>query len=395
MKNSVMKRIGSSFVRSLVLFIAFGLLALVSRLIFNDNLFDDEMLSEKNVSIFHTVFLFLIFESTVWAFNRYAAYTKQTFLDKYARGQNNGKVKSIFTSFEFYTELICIFVFSLIAPFSFTYGCVGTAFFGETYDKAKVLVIVIPVLTVLEILAHWSVRNAWISDSMQRKSSKGKSDFAKTIKNILVVALVYCAASLVLPWLLPFFVTIANLGPGAIVFLYIAVALIIAALLVLLSFYIRAVKKRKKFVSKLVKYCKDNSVVLSDIRKPYLSVFIQQQGIDFSLKKDKTVCECKLVAGVFPNSPIVFTDKGEGLCQNTLRIFKFDILHLNNRIDYRIDSTSEDSKKVIIVIPVPKDIYVSTDGSSPRVADTGEIMGDYTLYTATGFLNALDRGQLN
>lgn len=394
MKNIFMKRIGSSFIRSLVLFIVFGLIALVTRFIFNSNLFDEEMLSARAVNIFHSVFLFLIFESTVWAFNRYVTYSKSTFLDKYAKGQKYGNIKSIFLSVEFYTEIICMFIFSLIAPFSFTYDCIGISFFGESYEKAKVFVIVIPAIIVLEMIAHLSVRNAWISDTMQSKSSKEKNDFAKTIKCIVTTACVYCGAALVIPWGLPLFVTIANLGSGAIVFLYIAIVLIIITLIVLLSFYIRAIGKRREFISKLEKYCKEHSIVLTDIQRPYLSVFFQQRGIDFKLKKDTTVYECKFVAGVFPNSPIVFSDEGEGICQNTLRVFKINILHLSNRIDYRMANGSEGGQKIIIVLPVPKDIYVSVDGSSPRVADTGEVMGDYTLYTATGFLNALDRGQL-
>lgn len=215
MKSSLIKRIGTSIIRSLVLFIVFGLIALVARFIFNGNLFEKEMLSARTVNIFHSVFLFLIFESTVWAFNRYATYTKGIFLDKYAQGQRYGKIKSVFLSAEFYTEMICVLIFSLIAPFSLTYECVGISFFGETYDKAKVLAFVIPVLIAMEILAHWSVRNAWISDTLQRESAKEKSDFAKSIKNIIITACVYCSAALVIPWGLPFFVTIANLGLGA------------------------------------------------------------------------------------------------------------------------------------------------------------------------------------
>ena len=394
MKNSLIKRIGTSIIRSLVLFIVFGLIALVARFIFNENLFEKEMLSARTVNIFHSVFLFLIFESTVWAFNRYAAYSKGTFLEKYAQ-ERYGKIKSVFLSAEFYTEMICVLIFSLIAPFSLTYKCVGLSFFGETFSKAKVLAVVIPVLIAMEILAHWSVRNAWISDTLQRKSAKEKSDLAKSIKNIIITACVYCSAALVIPWGLPFFVTIANFGWGAIVYLYVAIALVIVASLVLLSFYIRAIKKRKDFVSKLVKCCKDHSISLTDIQRPYLSVFFQQPGVDFSLKQGDTVIKCKLVAGVFPNSPILFTDRGEGLCQKTLRIFRVDILHLNTLIEYRMESGSEHSKKIVIVLPVPQNIYVSVDGSAPRVADTGEVMGEYTLYTATGFLNALDRGQLN
>ena len=104
--------------------------------------------------------------------------------------------------------------------------------------------------------------------------------------------------------------------------------------------------------------------------------------------------DCKFVAGVFPNSPIIFSDKGEGLRQSTLKLFKVDVLHLNTRIDYRFENSSENSKKIIIAIPVPKKIYVSVKGGLPRPADTGENMGEYKLYTATGFLNSLERGNL-
>lgn len=393
MKIHLMKNLGSSFVKSLVLFMVFGLIAFVSRFIFNGNLFDEEMLSARSVNIFHSVFLFLIFESTVWAFNRHATYLKSTFLDKYAKGQKYGKIKSVFLSVEFYTEIICILVFSLIVPFSVTYDCVGISFFGESYEKLKVFAIVIPVIIVLEIIAHLSVRNAWISDTMQSKSSKDKNTLVKTIKCIVINACIYCGAALIIPWVLPMFVTIANLGSGAIVFLYIAIVLMAITLIVLLSFYVRAIGKRRKFISKLEKHCKEHSIVLTDIRRPYISVFFQQSGIDFKLKIDTTIYKCKFVAGVFPNSPIVFTDKGEGICQNTLRIFKINIFQLNNRIDYHMANDSEGSQKIIIVLPVPKNIYVSVDGSTPRIADTGEVMDDYTLYTATGFLNALDRGQ--
>lgn len=106
------------------------------------------------------------------------------------------------------------------------------------------------------------------------------------------------------------------------------------------------------------------------------------------------IFDCKLVAGVFPNSPIIFSDAGEGIRQSVLRLFNIDVLQFNTRIDYRFRNSSEGSKKIVIAIPVPKNIYVSVQGSSPRLADTGEAMGEYTLYTATGFLNSLERGHL-
>ncbi len=59
-----------------------------------------------------------------------------------------------------------------------------------------------------------------------------------------------------------------------------------------------------------------------------------------------------------------------------------------------MESRPEGNRKIIIALPVPQNIYVSVNGSTPRSADTGENVGEYTLYNASGFLNALERGIL-
>ncbi len=390
-----MKKAGIAALRTVFLFLTFGLIATVSRLIFKGNLFDEEMLSPQAIGIWNSLFLLFIFESTVFAFNRHAGDSQRMFLEKYAKGQRFGKLKSIFLSVDFYIEFLCIALLSLILPLSFVYDCVGVALFQADYGKLQVMLVVLPILLVLDVFARLSVRSAWISDSMQVTSKKEKNEFSRTIKGVIMMGVVYCVASLVIPWGLPVFVTLGNLGAGAIVFLYMALALLAVALFVVAAFYVRAISKRKDFITRLKKYCREHSMMLSNVQKPYLSVFFQQKGIDFTLKCDDKIYDCKLVAGVFPTSPIVFSDEGEGVRQDTLRLFKINILHLNTRIDYHMNSHSEGSKKIVIVLPVPKNIYVSVQGSSPRPADTGETMGEYTLYNATGFLNALERGSLD
>ena len=168
----------------------------------------------------------------------------------------------------------------------------------------------------------------------------------------------------------------------------------IAMFVIVTTYYIRAINKRKRFVKMLKQKCLGQSIALSDIRKPYLSIFFQQQGIDFTLKKGLKVYNCKFVSGVLPSSPIIFSDEGQGIRQNTLRLFRVNLLYLNTRIDYRMVDHSNGARKIIVVLPVPQNIYVSVGGSAPRAADTGEVLGEYILYTATGFLNAIERGQL-
>lgn len=398
MKNSLPKRLGKAALRAALVFLTFNLLSILSDIIFEANLFAEDMLSPGALGAWNAVFLFFIFESTVFAFHRHREDARQVFWEAYADRGLTGNLKSVFSSVELYVEFVVIALLSLFEPLSF--DCVGMAIFGEGFTTGQVMAVSLPILLVLEIIAHLSVRGAWAIDSAKRamaqtsKNDKERSPFIRTVKGVGFTALVYCAASMVIPWMLPFFVTLANLGGGAVVFVYVAVAVVIAVLALVGVYYLRAVKKRKEFITRLKKYCGTQSVTLSEIRRPYLSLFAQQKGVDFTLDVGGQIFACKLVGSVFPGSPMAFTDTGEGIRRDTLRMFRVDLLQINTRLDYRMEDAPAESKKILIVLPVPKNIYASVGGSAPRPADTGEALGAYTLYNATGFFGALERGHL-
>ena len=153
----------------------------------------------------------------------------------------------------------------------------------------------------------------------------------------------------------------------------------------------RAIFKRKAFVKSLKKYCNTNNIYLSEIKNPLASVFALKVGYDFRVEKNGTKYDCKFIEGVFKNSPIIFSDKGNALKQDTLSIFRVEVLHFMEKFDFAYES---DGKKILVLLPTPKKFYVSTNDSPPRLADTGERVGEYTVYTSSGFLNGLDRGVL-
>ena len=385
------KRMGTALARTVCLFALYGSISLLTRLIFRVSLLEEDMLSARAISGWNTAFLFLIFESTVMAVNRYATAPRQAFCESCKKSGQYGRLAGVFKSLDFYIEYAGIALLSLIVPL---YDCVGEALYGEEYGKIQVMAVVLPVLLLLELIAHVSVRGVWLSDGLQgikKKMKKEKSDLALGIKSCILVFVVYGGASVVIPWFLPFLVTISNLGAGPILFLYIALALVAVALLLTGRFYLRAMGKRRAFVRKLKKY-NSSSIVISDVKKPCLSLFSQQKGSDFTVEQEGVRYECKLVAGVFPSSPIIFSDTGEGVRQDKLRLFKVDLLTVNTRIDYRMESDT--TKKIVIVLPVPQNIYVSVQGDPPRPADTGDKAGVYTIYNATGFFGALERGHL-
>lgn len=398
MKTSLPKRLGKAALRAALVFLTFNLISILSGVIFEANLFAEDMLSPGALGAWNAVFLFFIFESTVFAFHRHRADARQVFWETYADGGLAGVCKSTFLSVDLYVEYIVIALLSLFVPLSL--DCVGMAFFGEGFTTGQVMAVSLPIFLVLEIIAHLSVRGAWAVDSAKRataqtsKNDKERFPFVRTVKGVGFTALVYSAASCVIPWMLPFFVTLANLGGGAVVFVYVAVAIVAAVLAVVGVYCLRAVRKRKEFIGRLKKYCGTHSVTLSDVRRPYRSLFAQHPGVDFTLDVGGQVFACKLVGSVFPGSPMAFADTGEGIRRDTLRMFRVDLLQIDTRLDYRMEDAPTESKKILIVLPVPKQIYASVEGSAPRPADTGEALGTYTLYNATGFFGALERGHL-
>lgn len=395
MKSSLPKRLGKTALRASLIFLAFNLVSLLSHAIFEASLLEEDMLSPRALGAWNTVFLFFIFQSTVFAFHRHNGDARQVFLDTRVNDGLTGIARNAFLSVELYVEYGVISLLSVLMPFSF--ACVGRAVFGEGFTTVQVMSVSLPILLVLEIIAHLSVRSAWGTDAPKvqtAKAEKKRSPLTQTVRSVGFTAFVYGSAAVSIPWFLPIIITIDNLGGGAMVFLYIAIAVVIAILAIVGIYYLRAMKKRKEFITRLKKYCDTHAVTLSDICRPYRSLFAQHPGVDFTLEKDGQIYACKLVGSVFPGSPMAFSDTGEGLRQDTLRLFRVDLLQINTRINYRMENAPVESKKIVIALPVPQRIYASVNGSPPRPADTGEALGAYTLYNATGFFGALERGHL-
>ena len=396
MNKSLLIRIGKAVLRSILVFFVFALVTSVSRFVFNGELEHMDMLDGVAfplwlLGLWHVFYMLLIFESTVFAFHRHATEEKEAYLQKCTGVGVLAELKAVFSSLEFYVDCAAVAILSLVLPLGL-YDCIGQVLPGAGLGNLPMALIALVLLFVLLLAARLSLGKMWISDSIARKDDKKKkkerSALFLTIKGVAFVVMAYIVASYAITWFIPFLVTVANIGGGVIVFLYLFIALVIALIVTLAAFYIRAMLKRKKFLTALNKICEEQGVTLSEVQKPYWSVISQQKGTDFTLEKNGERYACKMVAAVFPSSPIAFADNGQGLRQDMLSIRGVTILHMNTLIDFRME---DEGKKIVIALPVPNRIYASVGGSTPRPADTGEVIGEYTLYTATGFLGALER----
>ncbi|MBR2621353.1 MAG: hypothetical protein IKC97_03155 [Clostridia bacterium] len=163
-------------------------------------------------------------------------------------------------------------------------------------------------------------------------------------------------------------------------------------------YYIRALRKRRRLILGMRKICAQKGYSLSHIRRPYLNLFFPQTGADFTLQTDKQCYECKMIGAVSGNR-MLFDMHGEVKIMHLVR-FRFlqrfrtgaNALTMENALfsislDYAFES---DYKKCLIVCPTaPETILTTSMGNAP--VDTGSAIGEYTVYSTTGFINAIDR----
>ena len=83
------------------------------------------------------------------------------------------------------------------------------------------------------------------------------------------------------------------------------------------------------------------------------------------------------------------TNTGEG---SNIYDYRLGQVHLWRRITtFRYDFEGR-SKKILVILPTPQKVMHAEGGC---YLDIGDKVGEYTVYTATAFLNAFERDCLN
>lgn len=394
MENKI-KSMGFVALRIVILMTLTALISAFSRFLFVENMFEQEYFSEQILNVWHMVFFLLIFNSLTLAIKRHDRYSCEKFLERAENNQLIFHVKFMVFSLDFYVEIGCVIGLSILLPVRLLYSFVSKVFFHgieltPSNSKLYTLLIILPIMCVLFFVARIVIQRNWYLNAQKDKEGAAKAQTLPVLKSVIIVAIVYFCGSVCIPWLLPLLITVWNLG-GVKLLVGILLAFAAFILIAVIAYCIRALLKRISFVKKLKKYCISNSIYLSEINKPYISLFSQQDGAAFCVGKDGVKYDCKLIAGIFPGSPIIFSDRGNGLIQHTICLFRIEVFHYMTKFDFGYESEGE---KILIVLPTPKRFFVSTNEAPPHPADVGEKAGEYMIYNSTGFFNALERGVL-
>ena len=159
-----------------------------------------------------------------------------------------------------------------------------------------------------------------------------------------------------------------------------------------LSFrFLRGCRIRRKFFKRLKALCHEIGATLSPIKRPYRSLLFLCDEVNFTVQYNEKTYHCKLFCSLKRHTPLFFSQNGIMQCLHSFRFRRVEYFRYTTQFDFSFEA---DGQKCLIVNPVPKELYAGSTAFY-REIDTGESVGAYKVFTATGFLGALSRNVLD
>lgn len=146
---------------------------------------------------------------------------------------------------------------------------------------------------------------------------------------------------------------------------------------------------RRRLVKRLLKLTRMDK---KDVKNPYRSLLYFKEGeADFTVESKGKLYACKLVAAPNPMAPVYVGADGIFRILHQIRLRNFEIFRYESERNFAFEA---DCRRVLIINPVPRKVFgVRLDKTWPL--DNGDVVGDYRVFTAGAFLNALERDCLD
>lgn len=246
----------------------------------------------------------------------------------------------------------------------------------------------LPILFAVSLTARLTAMKYWHHHS-ESASSRKKSKFQEGLNGEYIrILLIYLLGGLGLCNGIPILISVFPLFRELLMNPFTAFILAVIVLGPLLYRPIRAIIKRRTFLKKLRRTCAQKGITLSQIDLPYRSIFGTSERESFSVIVNDKRYACKLLGAIKRSAPLVLFADGKGGFVHTVRFARVTLFTRITRFDYGFDAEGE---KILIVNPVPKKICQGINGKSVPL-DNGDTVGGCKVFTASGFLGALDRG---
>lgn len=316
----------------------------------------------------------------------------------------------------FWIEVGVVLGFSAILPAACGFYALDDILFRHSMlspvtQKLLLLCIIFPFFFLTLLWQHTMALYHWYD--MERRNQLSETRKLPVGPLCLFLPL-YLFAFFAMSYLLPVILTV-----------YFAIWLLLIPLGVLLIVipvwrYTRALHIRRKFLKQLRRLCSKKGFTLSEIDRPYRSVFRNKGEQSFTLEANGRRYACKLIAAVTYGTTMILSEDGTatiehsfGLRQGFTRAFtaglmgnganfartptgglngyyryrKTELYRFTTHLDFSFNS---EETKILIVNPVPFEIMAG-DTYHSRYIDNGDFAGEYLVFSASGLLGALER----
>ena len=156
----------------------------------------------------------------------------------------------------------------------------------------------------------------------------------------------------------------------------------------------RIPRRRWEFLRKLKRLCKRNKYRAEFVRRGLESYIWEEKGEpDIRLHANGRTYFIKYATAYKPAAAFTFKSREEASYTKYCGKNRFAlVLGLHDKTkDLRIVFPQEEGERIILVNPMPRDIFVKTPDGSTVPTGSGERIYGYTVYSGTGFIEMLER----
>jgi len=359
------------------------------------------------IDVTEFLFLFLAYFSITRTFS----ITEPTFkaaVNENKEGLKNFTQKAAFvlTTPHIYFEFLITSFFFIVTSYSSLILVLHPIFPKDT-SKVLVTFLIIVCSFALSLLARISAIKELCYKATFEEIKFGRADkkygIWHLLKNCALLAFIYPIATIMIPYIFAILAVPFLFGKKDTIVI-ISVILCVVVLLFAVR-YIKAFFRRRKFLRKFRKFCKKNKFRLENEVNMIRSVFKDHEGANFVIDAYGKRYACKLVASKNKMNPMYFTEKGE-LYEVKNKSFTFltsakgmgaamlSSMSISKKATVSSFAFESQYPKIVIVNPIPTRIFAGHPDHSMQI-DVGSKVGDYRIYNASGFINALERNCLD
>lgn len=396
MNREKVKRLFKSTDRFFNVFLGFILpvqIVYLCRYVLTYDPFDGPYTADSLTVAICLILLLPLFFSLVRITTVYDRPSRETF---YASPLDGFKEKLLFwlRQRQFWIEAVAFAVLYLLLPIKWTSAVLVQVFCkGNTASSAKMglLAVYLPVLFLLHLAARLSAMQVWTAVRQGKDVSKWQLDTKKAMKGKIASLTFVCGGGgCILSILLPI---LPRLLPFAKEALTTSAAVFFAVLLLSPTAFriLRAFRKRRAFLKRFLSICKEKGYDASEIRYPFRSLFFLYRGESFRVTVSGKDYACKLLCAKNRLTPLALYANGNCQFARSVRFLNVELFQYD-RVGYF--GYEADCQKILILNPVPNRV-VKFDAGKAFQLDNGDSVGAYKIYTATAFLNAMERDVLD